>query len=784
MQRLGQSRVEKRYQESILKGRQTGTKAGARLFRDLGHTMAKAIEDWKKDAKSRPGRRHRAIEHLDSVPSKQLAAFTLKVVLDCLTRDRSFVSTAMQIGGRIEDEDRYKKFKESEAVHFDRAVRRSSDFSSYDERRRHILKAMSIFGVEQPRWSREDRCAVGTVLLQLCIDHCGVLYAYNAKVPGKRHHDLRIGATEEVLEWVEDVNARGSLMAPMQLPFVEPPLDWHDPVSGGFHTTDIYTTALVKTQSQAYLKKLAGAEMPVVYQALNHLQQTRWAINPLIFEMFDHYWSMGLAVPGLPQREVDPIPAKPADIATNEEARKEWRKAARRIHDENNRRMQDRLTIAKIHWVCQNYKDLEAFWFCHQLDWRGRAYPVSYFLHPQGGDLVKALLCFADGKRVETKEAKRWHMIHGANCWGLDKKTYEERVLWVEQNRDWIFQIASDPLEHRGWMEAEEPWQFLAWCDDWFRAQTDPMHESRIVVHQDATQSGIQIYAMLLRDREAAYSTNVVPTPEPQDLYGKVATETERLLREDGSKIALEWLEFGITRACCKRPVMTRVYNATQHSARIYVGEWAAQQDRPIPMFPRELKGSSIWFLTQKVWQATNNVIASTSRGQDWLTEVAQVFAERDRAVEWKTPLGFPVRQWYPKWKTVVVKTSIGEKFRQTSLLQEKTNADTRRMVQALAPNFIHSLDASAMMQTVANAKAYGITHVAAIHDSFGTHAADAAVMAAATREAYVTLFQGDVLENLRQQLQSLSPDAILPPLPEYGDLDVREVLDSGYFFS
>ena len=784
MQRRGQSRVEKRYRDSIEKGRGTGTKAGARLFRDLGGVMARAIEEWKKNARKSPGRRHRALAHIDKFPVKKLAVFTLKVVLDCLTRERAFASTAMQIGARAEDEERYVKFKDDGLAHFERAKRRSEDFSSYEERRRHILKAMSIFGIEFPRWTKEERCAVGTVLLQLCLDHCGIVEVHHARKPGKKHSELRLGATQEVLEWVEDVNARGALMAPMQLPFVEQPLDWVDPVSGGFHTTDIHSSAIVKTQSRKVLSQLYAADMPDVYKAMNHLQATKWAVNPVVFEMFDHFWQMDLAVPGLPRRDIEVPPAKPADIATNEFARKEWRKAARAAHDINNRRMQDRLTTAKVHWVCENYKDLDGFYFCHQLDWRGRAYPVSYFLHPQGGDLIKSLLQFADGKRVDTPEAKKWHHIHGANCWGLDKKPFMDRIAWVENNLGFILEIGEDPLEHRGWMEADEPWQFLAWCDDFYRIHNDPLHESKIVVHQDATQSGIQIYSLLLRDREGARSTNVIPTGQPEDLYEQVAAKTRELLAESKDPLAAEWLDFGIDRACCKRPVMTRVYNATKHSARTYVGDWAVSvPDKKIPVHHEEKK-SSVWFLTSMVWDATNIVIASTSRGQDWLTEVAKMFACRNQSINWVTPLGFPVHQWYPKWNSIVVKTSIGEIFRQTSLLHEKDEADVRRMVAALAPNYIHSLDASAMMKTVAMAKDHGITHMAAIHDSFGTHAADSAELAKVTREAYIELFSVDVLSSMREQLQAQLPSVILPPVPEFGDLDVEELRNSPYFFS
>ena len=338
--------------------------------------------------------------------------------------------------------------------------------------------------------------------------------------------------------------------------------------------------------------------MPEVYKATNHLQKTRWGNQPLIYEVFDHYWQMDLAVPGLPRRDVEEVPAKPADIDTNEDARKAWRKAARASHDINNRRMQDRLTTAKIHWVCQNYKDLEATSVINSTGVDAHIQSPTSSTH-RGNDLVKALLQFADGKRLDTGEAVKWHKIHGANCWGLDKKPFADRVQWVCDNQDAILAVGEDPLENRMWMEAAEPWQFLAWCDDFYRWIHDPEnHESKIVVHQDATQSGIQIYSLLLRDREGARNTNVIASPEPQDLPSGVRRRPTSSWLPTRNPIAKKWLDFGIDRACCKRPVMTES-TTRPSSVRVYIGDWAGDANKTIPVMDDPEK-SSVWFLTSR----------------------------------------------------------------------------------------------------------------------------------------------------------------------------------------
>lgn len=788
MLKLGEQRQRKKLNTAKEKARETVTRSGARLLRDLGQPLAEAIKDWLKKAKTQPGPRHKALEYIQRIQPELLAVFTLKVVLDAMSRDRSFVQTAKDIGNRCEDEDRYTLWAKEYPDHFNRVKRNTRNASTYQRQRRLILTQMVEFGLDAPRWPRDCKQSVGIVLLQLCADHTGLIEVYHTR-RGKKT-ELRICPTDEALKWAEDVDNRGTLIAPMTLPFLEKPLDWVSPLSGGYHSTDIFRSCIVKANSNEYVRELERAHMPQVYQAVNHLQNTAWQVNSEVFQVFSYIWEQGHEVAGLPSREHQEIPPKPADIDTNKEARREWAAQAAATHNRNHQRTSDRLSTAKTHWVAERYERLP-FWFCYQLDWRGRAYPVGYFLHPQGPDLCKGLLEFHQAKPVVTDEAKLWHKIHGANCWGMDKEPFPERIQWVEDNQDMILRVSQDPLEHTEWQEADDPWQFLAWCLDFGKLQDDPNHLSRLPIHQDATQSGIQIYSMLLRDRKAAEMTNVTPGDRPQDLYQCVTDLViSRLKSEDRSQthqeLAQGWLRFGLDRSLSKRPVMTRVYNATRHSARIYTQDWAdAKAKKTGTKYPSSRNDeSTLWFLTMHLWEAMSEVIASTKRGQDWLTSLARVFSDQNKSIWWTNPLGFPIRQWYPKWLTRNLKTRIGEKFRQTTMIEELPKALRRKMLAGFAPNFIHSLDAAAMMLTVAKCKDKGVESMSCVHDSFATHACDADTLAIATREAYAEIFSDDLMENLRIELQQQVPDVILPEVPEYGDLDPQEVLGSPYFFS
>ncbi|MEQ1736096.1 MAG: hypothetical protein ABL886_06820, partial [Rhodoglobus sp.] len=405
MQKLGQQRAKKRNLRARQNNKETQTVAGRRLLRDLPALLVTAINEWKEEARVRPGIRHRAIEKMDLIEPEVLASLTLRVVIDALAMARPYTRTAMIIAGMVEDEDRMRRFKAENALSWTRLQGKFQSLD-YEQKRKWMYKAMAAWGLEQPGWEEADKASLGVVLLELCVKHCGLVHAITVRTG--RRDELRIVATDEALEWVESQNAAGELMKPMYLPFVERPMDWESPMVGGFHSTDVFATAVVKTNDRNYIELLGNSQFPSVYGALNALQSTAWQVNPLVWEMFSYMWESGYEAVGLPSREPIELPPKPANIETDLAVRTDWKKAARAVHDTNNRRKGERFLSAKLHWVCSRYLE-QTFWFPYQMDWRGRTYPVSYYLHPQGPDLVRALIQFAEGKPVTTPEAKQWH---------------------------------------------------------------------------------------------------------------------------------------------------------------------------------------------------------------------------------------------------------------------------------------------------------------------------------------------------------------------------------------
>jgi DNA-directed RNA polymerase len=141
--------------------------------------------------------------------------------------------------------------------------------------------------------------------------------------------------------------------------------------------------------------------MPLVYDALNRVQNTAWKINADVTELVEAIQRRGGAMGGLPAFEDEPLPAKPHDIDTNEDARKAWRRAGRSGQESQRISAQSaQWSAAKILSAARGVAQEPAIYFPYNLDFRGRVYPISNYLSPQGGDLSRALLTFADTKPV------------------------------------------------------------------------------------------------------------------------------------------------------------------------------------------------------------------------------------------------------------------------------------------------------------------------------------------------------------------------------------------------
>ena len=83
---------------------------------------------------------------------------------------------------------------------------------------------------------------------------------------------------------------------------------------------------------------------------------------------------------------------------------------------------------------------------------------------------------------------------------------------------------------------------------------------------------------------------------------------------------------------------------------------------------------------------------------------------------------------------------------------------------------------------TALGCKAANLTF-AAVHDSYWTHADSVDKMSRLLRQAFIDLHSRPLLQELVSEFKTRHPSIVFPDVPQRGDLDLKLVLDSPYFF-
>lgn len=795
MQGLGAKRFWESMTDAREAGNETATVYGQQLAQHSVLPLAAAIEKFLEDVKKTRGVKPVAAKYLSAIEPKVAAFITVKVVLDCITVRRTLQKTAISVASGLEDEARFRHFSENKKSLWDVLNRDLAVREPNRKRRRAILiHSMNKAAKKQEElvwkeWGQIEKFHIGVRLIDL-LRASTKLITVVTLAQGKRTSSTVVEATPETMEWIDQKTNRCELLMPVFLPTIIPPKPWTNPYSGGYHTRAVRPLCLVKTRNRNYLEELTHQvdEMPMVYQAINAIQATPWKINEAILVVMQQVWDEELDLASVPSRKDLPFPPKPHDIDTNKEARIEWSRKKGAVHEANIKLQSKRFQMAKILYMAEKFKDEAAIYFPHQMDFRGRLYAVPSFLNPQGHDLAKSLLCFAGaGKRV-TESGMKWLKIHAANCFGEDKCSLDDRVKWANTHMARIVSVSKDPLTEQWWTEADKPWQFLAVCMEIHAATENPNHVSHLPVSVDGSCNGLQNFSAMLRDPIGGAAVNLLPSALPNDIYAQVAKVAHAKVTADaeaGVPYAADWLSFGFDRKATKRPVMTLPYGATQYSARQYVKDFIDEKgNHP---WGDDAFGAAI-YLSRHIWTSIGEVVVAARRAMDWLQKTASIAASEGLPVNWRTPAGFPVLQSYPNFKDREVKTKLGDRVL-TYILQEddEKTIDRRRQASGISPNFVHSMDACALMMSVRRSMEAGVTNFGMVHDSYGTLASDMDTMAQCLREAFVELYQTDVLQEFRESiLAGLSEknQQDVPPCPPKGTLDLSAVRQSVYFFA
>lgn len=575
-------------------------------------------------------------------------------------------------------------------------------------------------------------------------------------------------------------------------PMLCPPAPWTSPTSGGFISSMI---PLVRSRdrptSLLYMERAhKTGQLASTYKSLDRLGSVPWAVNPNMLKVLNEIMakedgfmhippkltSLTLDLPARPSREQ--FEAEEDYFSALNNHRRECYHLRQKNWDQRGLRVGYNLTAQLANALGKNG---DAFYYAHNLDFRGRVYPaVSIFSH-YGEDLVRSLLTFWKSKPLGTDgfNAIKYQL---ANMHSNGKLTMEELIQFVEDNKTNIELSASDPMSHSWWQEGDSPFQSLALCMEvlniWTFEGNIEEYRCRTPIHQDGTCNGLQHYAALGADTAAAVSVNLTPSENRHDVYLSVLTLVKEKMKKDMgsddeniSSLAHNAFPL-ISRKIVKQTVMTTVYGVTQYGASKQIDARLSEIDLSHTTIP---KGKMSLYIAKMVLSSISELFAGARAIQDWLLKncdrTITAFDKNSiipqetnffgsklyRPMMWTSLAGFPVVQLYKHESTKEVHTPIqGVSMRRNTGL---AHIDIRKQLNGIAPNFIHSLDAIHLLMTCLAVVKDDLTFVG-VHDSFWTHACDVGKLSVSIREEFVRLHSSNIISNLREDMIHSNKDA------------------------
>ena len=697
-------------------------------------------------------------QYLKDVEPLAAAGIACKIIFDKVFSFKDDASLAVKIAeavGTALEQECQMRFYEAECPGLLHSIKQNYWHSSCGTQQRFVTvrTMMNRNNIHWKSWGSANRVKLGCWLIDCVCSASGWFTKETIQLGKKRK--AHIVPTAEFMDIKDDVMANAAEFSAIPLPMLVPPKDWADE-PGGYLLNEVMLGHEMVRRGQSSIQ----GDQPKEF--LNKIQKVGFTLNKAIVEVAEHLFDKGIKVGKFVPIIEFKLPNKPLDIATNEEARQSYRREAAETMNKNassfKKSCRTRMTMEAV----KKFKDRDVFYHPWSFDYRGRVYPIPSVLTPQDTDFGKSLLKF-HREAVMTEEAEQWLAFQVATTYGLDKKSMRERLDWVKDNITFIANIAKDPIERLpDWEKADEPWQFLAACDEYYHCVINcDRNYTSLPVATDATCSGLQILAGLCRDASTAKLVNVLPSDSPQDAYATVA--------EAAKPNCPESIQQHLDRSTVKRVVMTVPYNAKPHSNRGYIR--SALKEKGV-----EIEKDDLTATVTAVRDAMHQVVPGPMKVMKWIEdEVAKAITRGATELEWVTPSGFVVSQRLMKKETERVQLQLlGNVLNTKVATGDSDKVDKAHHKNATAPNLIHSLDASLLLLSTLRFDA----PIALIHDSVLCRATDMNILSTLVRETYMHLFaEQDYLQSWADQIGATTKPPII------GDLEPSSVIESTYFF-
>ena len=537
-------------------------------------------------------------------------------------------------------------------------------------------------------------------------------------------------------------------------------------------------------------------ENNIIFETVNNLSSVGYKINvPVLDFILEKGLEFGLYT--------DPNLKHPLEI----------KKLNKKLTPTENRNLDEFLSIKQLEMnilgLALVFKNVPEFYIPVRLDNRGRFYCLVDYLNYQGVELAKSLLLFSKGEKINKFDNKsiEYLKIFGANCYGqgLGKKSYKDRVEWVNINENDILNFKNGKLIK----EAESKLLFIAFCFEYKKYYNslftnETFYISNFPVQLDATCNGYQHLSLLTGDEPLAGELNLISGDDdtiPKDFYSfvglkindyliqRLSEEKKNLLnltnKEGELKIEKEKLEqekiVSIIESCerliklnknrtlVKLPIMVKPYNASFFRMVEYVKEkldvFNLEPKIEDDLIENHNMKNKIYYSEKsnpdiKLTNFDLNLFISTMERviynefpklkefNSYLEQVAKICTSLNISITWVLPTGLNVTQYYVDTQAIRLKPFTYRKQR-FSLKIKNNKVNKSKQIRALMPNLIHSLDAASLslildMFYQEHRNEFNKINFFAIHDCFAVTVNNIVKLIKIIKLVYIKIYSDD----------------------------------------
>lgn len=198
-----------------------------------------------------------------------------------------------------------------------------------------------------------------------------------------------------------------SMMIQIQktLPMIYKPLKWKN-MHIGSHYLRFTPLSKIEAGNKDSVNAYNTSNTSKVMKVLDNLGNVKWRINKKVLDVVEYLWASGGNKAQIPKRFNDHNITK--ELLNNITPKEKFKllKMAKENADNHSKRSDFLIKLS----IARDFANVNEIYYPHNIDYRGRAYPISPHLNHLGADLSRGLLEYAESKPIG-KNGLRWMKV-------------------------------------------------------------------------------------------------------------------------------------------------------------------------------------------------------------------------------------------------------------------------------------------------------------------------------------------------------------------------------------